>query len=88
MEIRLTVGDAKLDFTDAVVAHDQLSIDVDLGIGSDLLLITRPGIVVVTNDVFVRIGEIKVRRARQDRIPVALRIDVSGKLGSGDLKVR
>jgi hypothetical protein len=89
MEIRLTVGNAKLDFTDAVITHDQLSIDVDLGIGGDLLLITRPGIVVVANDVIVRMGEIKVRPARQDPgFPVTLRVDISGKLRGGDLEVR
>ena len=89
MEIRLTVGNAKLDFTDAVITHDQLSIDVDLGIGGDLLLITKPGIVVVANDVLVRMGEIKVRPAKQDpEFPVTLRVDISGKLRGGDLEVR
>lgn len=89
MEIRLTVGNAKLDFTDAVITHDQLSIDVDLGIGGDLLLITKPGIVVVANDVLVRMGEIKVRPAKQDPgFPVALRVDISGRLRGGDLEVR
>ncbi len=39
MEIKLTVGNAKLDFSNAVVTHDRLSIDVDLGIGGDLQLI-------------------------------------------------
>lgn len=89
MEIRLTVGNAKLDFTDAVITHDQLSIDVDLGIGGDLLLITKPGIVVTANDVLVRMGEIKVRPAKQDpEFPVALRVDISGRLRGGDLEVR
>jgi hypothetical protein len=89
MEIRLTVGNAKLDFTDAVITHDRLSIDVDLGIGGDLLLITKPGIVVAASDVIVRMGEIKVRPARQDpEFPVALRVEVSGKLRGGDLEVR
>lgn len=89
MEIWLTVGNAKLDFTDAVITHDQLSIDVDLGIGGDLLLITKPGIVVTANDVLVRMGEIKVRPAKQDpEFPVALRVDISGRLRGGDLEVR
>lgn len=80
MEIRLTVGNAKLGFTNAVITHDQLSIDVDLGIGGDLTLITKPGIVVVANDVIVRsMAEIKVRPPQQDPdFPVALRVEVTG----------
>lgn len=88
MEIKLTVGNAKLDFSNAVVTHDRLSIDVDLGIGGDLLLITRPGIVVVANEVLVRMGELKVRPAQQDPgIPVDLLIEVTGQLRGGDLIV-
>jgi hypothetical protein len=90
MEIRLTVGNAKLDSTNAVITHDQLSIDVDLGIGGDLTLITKPGIVVVANDVIVRsMAEIKVRPPQQDPdFPVALRVEVTGQLRGGDLLVR
>lgn len=90
MEIRLTVGNAKLDFTNAVIVHDRLSIDVDLGIGGDLTLITRPGIVVVANDVVVRsMAEIKVRPPQQDPdFPVSLRVEVTGQLRGGNLLVR
>ena len=89
MEIKLTIGNAKLDFSNAVVTHDRLSIDVDLGIGGDLLLTTRPGIVVVANEVVVRMGELKVRPAQQDpNVPVELLIEVTGQLRGGDLIVR
>jgi hypothetical protein len=49
MEIRLTAGNVKLDFTEAVINTGSLRIDVDLGLGGDLLLVTKPGIVVVTD---------------------------------------
>ncbi|NUR59893.1 MAG: DUF1707 domain-containing protein [Catenulispora sp.] len=89
MEIRLTVGNAELDFTNAVVTHDRLVIDVDLGIGGDLRLITRPGIVVAADEVIVRMGELKVRPRQQDpNHPVDLRIEVTGQLRGGDLVVR
>jgi hypothetical protein len=89
MEIKLTVGNAKIDFSDAVVTDDVLSIDVDLGIGGDLLLITRPGIVVEANDVIVRMGDLKVRPPQQDpNHPVDLRIEVTGQLRGGDFVVR
>jgi hypothetical protein len=89
MEIRLSVGNAKLDFSNAVVTYDRLAIDVNLGIGGDLLLTTRPGIVVVANEVVVRMGELKVRPPEQDpSFPVDLRIEVTGQLRGGDLIVR
>lgn len=90
MEIRLTVGNAKLDFTNAVISHDRLTIDVNLGIGGDLTLITKPGIVVVANDVIVRsLAEIKVRPPQQaPDFPVALTIEVTGQLRGGSLLVR
>lgn len=90
MEIRLTVGNAKLDFTNAVISHDHLTIDVDLGIGGNLTLITKPGIVVVANDVVVRsLAEINVRPPQQDPdFPVALTVEVTGRLRGGDLLVR
>jgi hypothetical protein len=64
MEIRLTAGDVKLDFTEAVINHDTLHIDVDLGIGGDLTLVTRPGIVVDTDGLSGRLGDVKVRTCR------------------------
>jgi hypothetical protein len=90
MEIRLTVGNAKLDFTNAVITHEKLSIDVDLGIGGDLTLIIKPGIVVEANDVTVRsMAEIKIRPPRQDPdFPVTLRVEVTGQLRGGNLLVR
>lgn len=89
MEIKLTVGNAKLDFTNAMIAQDRLILDVDLGIGGDLLLTTRPGIVVVANEVIVRMGELKIRPPRQDpNHPVDLLIEVTGRLRGGDLVVR
>src|SRR5580693_9062933 len=38
MEIRSRGADVKLDFTQAVITHDTLQLDLDLGAGSDLTL--------------------------------------------------
>ena len=38
MEIKLTAGDVTLDFTRALIIHDTVRIDVDLGFGGDLTL--------------------------------------------------
>ena len=55
MEIKATAGDVTLDFTEAVITHDTLHIDVELGIGADLVLVTRPGVEVDIDDLTVRI---------------------------------
>jgi hypothetical protein len=57
MEIRLTAGDVKLDFTEALITQDTLRIDVDLGIGGDLTLVTRPGILADTDGLTGKLGE-------------------------------
>lgn len=89
MEIRITAGDVKLDFTEAVINHDQLTIDVDLGIGADLLLVTKPGILVNADDLTVRLGDFKIRQFRDEsNAPVVLRVEVTGRIRGGDIVVR
>jgi hypothetical protein len=88
MEIRLTAGDVKLDFTEAVITQDTLRIDVDLGIGGDLTLVTRPGIVVDTDDLSGRLGEIKVRDVTDPHAPVILRVELAGRVRGGGVVAR
>ena len=79
MEIRLMFCDAKLDFTDALITHNTLHIDVDLRIGGNLLLVTRPGIVVDTDDLTRSSGDIKIRPASGPGTPVVLRVQLAGQ---------
>jgi hypothetical protein len=89
MEIRLTAGDAKIDFTQAVITHDTLHIDLNLGLGGDLLLITRPGIVVDADEVSASMGEIKIKHTGGPHDPVVLRVVLTGRVrGGSDLRVR
>src|SRR3984885_6786401 len=88
MEIRLTAGEVKLDFTEALITQDTLRIDVDLGIGGDLILVTRPGIVVDTDGLTGRLGEVKVRHVTDPRAPVTLRVELVGRVRGGDVVVR
>jgi hypothetical protein len=88
MEIRLTAGDVKLDFTEAVITHDTLRIDVDLGIGGDLTLVTRPGIVVDTDDLTGRLGEVKVRQVANPNARVILRVVLAGRIRGGGIAAR
>lgn len=88
MEIRLTAGNVKLDFTEAAMTNSTLHIDVDLGIGGDLLLVTKPGIVVTTDDLVVRMGDIKIRQRPDPNTPVIFRIEVAGRVRGGDIVAR
>ena len=60
MEIRVRSGSVRLDFTEAVITEATLLIDAEVNSGS-LTLITRPGIVVDTDDVSVGSGSVRVR---------------------------
>jgi Domain of unknown function (DUF1707) len=87
MEVRVASGRVTLDFTEAVVTHPSLQIDADVHSGS-LTLVTKPGVVVDADDVAVRSGRVKVQVPQGRQVPVTLRIEVSGKVGSGSIKAR
>jgi hypothetical protein len=87
MQVRVRSGGVKLDFTEVEIAWPTLQIDADVSSGN-LTLITRPGIVVDAGAVAVRSGNVKVREPWGAGVPVRLRIDVIGKVGSGDITAR
>jgi hypothetical protein len=84
MEILLMFCEAKLDFTDALVTHNTLDIDVDLRIGGNLTLVTRPGILVDTDGLTRSRGDIKIRPASDPGAPVIL----TGQSRGGDITAR
>lgn len=86
MDLKATSGSIRVDFTKAVITQPTLHIDAEVRSGS-ITLITRPGIVVDMDDVTVRSGSTKVK-APWGEVPVLLRIDVSGKCGSGSIVAR
>ncbi|MFF7186056.1 DUF1707 domain-containing protein [Streptomyces sp. NPDC008222] len=88
MEIRLKFSELKLDFTEAVITHDTLYMDVDLHIGGHLTLITGPGIVVDADDVSYSRGDIKVPAAADPDTPVRLRVVLTGRSTGGDIVAR
>jgi hypothetical protein len=58
-------------------------------VGSGMLtLVTKPGIEVDVDDVSVRSGGVKVRAPWGPEVPVILRVEVSGRAGSGHLRAR
>jgi Domain of unknown function (DUF1707) len=60
IEARVRSGQLQLDFTQAVITRPLLQLDADVRSGH-IILVTMPGIVVDTDDVAVRSGQVKVR---------------------------
>jgi DUF1707 SHOCT-like domain len=87
IEARVTSGHITLDFSEAVITRPSLQIDASVRSGS-LKLVIRPGIVVDADDVAISSGHVKVRVPWGPEVPVFLRIQVSGKVGSGRIKAR
>ena len=85
MEVKVGSGGVRLDFTEAVITQAALAIDVEVNSGW-LVLITKPGIVVDADDISVRSGSVKVEPPGE--APTVLRIQLSGKVGSGRVKAR
>jgi hypothetical protein len=87
MQVTVTSGHVLLDFTRAVIAEPRLQLDIDVRSGH-IQLLTRPGIVVETDDVAIRSGHVKVLEPWGPEVPAVLRIDVTGKVGSGHFIAR
>jgi DUF1707 SHOCT-like domain len=87
IEARVRSGQLKLDFTQAVITRPSLQLDADVRSGH-IILVTMPGIVVDTDDVAVRSGQVKVRAPWGHDVPEVLRIEVTGKVGSGHMVAR
>jgi hypothetical protein len=87
MDVRVSSGAVKLDFTEAIVSQPSLQISAEVRSGQ-LILITKPGIAVDADDVEVRSGRIKVMQPWGHDAPVSLRIVVTGTVASGRLLAR
>ncbi len=87
IEVRVTSGNIKLDFTQAVIGHHRLELDADVRSGN-LSIITKPGIVVDTDDLVVRSGNVKVKTPWGADVPPTLVITVTGRVGSGNIVAR
>jgi len=87
MEVKVISGSVNLDFTQAVISHPTLKLDVDVRSGH-VTLVTKPGIVVDADDVAIRSGGVRVKAPWGSDAPVRLRIEVTGTVGSGHFVAR
>ncbi|MGI5453011.1 DUF1707 SHOCT-like domain-containing protein [Streptomyces sp. CA-249302] len=87
LEIASEWGEVTLDFTDAVITYDTLHIDLDMRVGA-LKLLTRPGVVVDADSLVFEYGGVKDRSAAGRGGPVALRVEIHGRMNLGQVVVR
>jgi hypothetical protein len=85
MQVQVTSGSVTLDFTEAVTWRPSLQLHVTVRAGS-LRLVTKPGILVSTDDLAVQASSVKVRAPWGPDVPVRFRIDVAGTVASGSFK--
>ena len=87
MEVKVTSGHVLLDFTQAVITQPTLKLDVEVRSGH-VRLLTRPGIAVDADDVAISSGHVRVKAPWGSEVPVQLRIEVTGRVGSGHFVAR
>ena len=83
----MTNGQVNLDFTEALITRPVLYIEAKLHT-SQLTLITRPGVAVDADDVSVRGGQVKVRDVNGAKVPVYLRVGITGTCDGGVIIAR
>jgi hypothetical protein len=87
IEAKVTGGNVKLDLTAALITLPTLTVDADLR-GGNLILVTRPGIVVDTDDLTMVGGNVVFRKGTDSPAPVILRVELSGRIRGGNVVVR
>lgn len=87
LELRSSWCDVKLDFTEAVIGHDTLQIDVNMR-GGSLTLVVGPGIAVEAGSLTTRYADVDIRPDTASGVPVILRVHVAGRMRYGVISTR
>ena len=87
LELRSSWCDVWLDFTDAVIPHDTLRLDLNMR-GGSLVLVAGPGLVVDAEALTVRYADIRIRPAAEPGAPVVLRVQLVGRMRYGWIEQR
>jgi Domain of unknown function (DUF1707) len=87
LELRLSWCDVTLDFTQAVIVDDTLSVDLKMR-GGSLILAAGPGIVVDADSLTVRYTDVEISPIADPGVPVSLRVQLAGRMRYGRIEVR
>jgi hypothetical protein len=87
IELRPSWCDVTLDFTDAVITHDTLLIDMRMR-GGTLTLVAGPGVIVNADGLTVRYTEVEMRPSAEPGAKVVLRVLLVGRMRYGRIEVQ
>ena len=87
LELRSSWCDVWLDFTDAVITHDTLRIDLNMR-GGSLVLLAGPGLVVEADSLTLRYADFKIHPGSEPGAPVVLRVQLTGRMRYGWIEQR
>ena len=87
LELHPSWCDVSIDFTDAVIMHDTLHIDMKMR-GGSLVLVVGPGIVVEAGSLATRYTDVIINPSTEPDTPVRLRIHLVGRMRYGYIEAR
>jgi hypothetical protein len=87
MVLEIRHGNVVLDFTQAEITWPSLQIDIELH-HSNLVLITKPGVLIDADELTLNGGNSKVRSPRGPEVPAVLRVALAGRVNHGNLVAR
>ncbi len=87
IELRPSWCDVTLDFTEAIIRHDTLLIDMRMR-GGTLTLVAGPGVVVDAEGLTVRYTDVEMRPSAEPGVKVVLRVELAGRMRYGRIEVQ
>ena len=87
IDLRPSWCDVTLDFTEALIRHDTLLIDMRMR-GGTLRIVAGPGVVVDTEGLTVRYTEVEMRPSAEPGAKVVLRVRLAGRMRYGRIEVQ
>jgi hypothetical protein len=87
LELHPSWSDVELNFTDAVIVHDTLHIDMKMR-GGSLILVVGPDIVVDAGSLTTRYADVSIHPCTDPDKPVRLRIHLAGRMRYGYIEAR
>jgi hypothetical protein len=87
LELHPSWCDVNLDFTEAVIRHDTLHVDMKMR-GGSLILVTGGGMVVDADSLTTRYADVSIHPPAEPGTPVRLRIHLAGRMRYGYIEAR
>ena len=87
IELRPSWCDVTLDFTEALIRHDTVLIDMRMR-GGTLTLVAGPGVVVDAEGLTVRYTDVEMRPSAEPGAKVVLRVELVGRMRYGRIEVQ